>query len=44
MLQFFILPLLPAEKIQQIKIVKTALILQNNIPTVMGFKLSIGIT
>lgn len=41
---FFTPPLLSAEKIQQIKIVKTALLLQSNIPTVTDFKLSFGIT
>lgn len=37
-------PLLPGDKIQQIKIVKTALLLQSNIPTVTGVKLSFGIS
>lgn len=40
---FSIASLLPAEKIQQIKIVKAALLLQSNIPTVTDFKLFFGI-
>lgn len=37
---FFTSPLLPADKIQQIKIIETALFLQSNISTVTGVKLS----
>lgn len=37
-------PLLPADKIQQIKILKTALLLQRNILTLTGVKHSFGIT
>lgn len=37
-------PLPPGDKIQQIKVVKTALLLQSNIPTVTGVKLSFGIS
>lgn len=41
---FFTSPLLPADKIQQIKIIETALLLQSNISTVTGIKLSFGIS
>lgn len=41
---FFTSPLLPSDKIQQIKIIETALLLQSNIFTVTGIKLSFGIS